>query len=452
MAMAHIKRRVFSKQPPPLCESVGESSGDEDEKPAGMMSRCQCGQFVWPCPRQYPPDAAARKAQKWLIPADLSKEEMGTLFKTVGTRLGHGPKFQKIHVFDEPHKRYNRVTGVRERHKHVVFKMVSAFAHVKFQRALQDQGVYGHFSFNFVGYVAYLRYCLKDDSAKKLLADIDQDPWSWPPVTPAALIAFCDQPSPQMDGRNGQASGRGRKRTFMTFSEITDAFVEGAVRTEKDAWTLAKARKIAGDDTLFNTLGNWTVSKLVKKVTQAWACQTLETGTFCTEPDFLLDAFVPLPSVHHGLQGWVDEGGKTRSLILSGPNSLGKTEFACALMHHVASTGAYHFVNKLDRLRDITFCGGEGLVADEMCFWNKDPDDLKGLLNPEKGADVLCRNRDGFLPRGVPRIFSANWSWAYFWPQDAMHGENYGAICRRVLWVYVSSDLRLPASVASAEA
>ena len=100
------------------------------------------------------------------------------------------------------------------------------------QKALAAKGVYGHFSFNLVGYVAYLQYCLVP-SAKKLQADIDQDPWSWPSVAPSVPVKLCEDLSPQMVARNG-STGVGRKRKFMSFSEITDAFVEGAVHTEKD--------------------------------------------------------------------------------------------------------------------------------------------------------------------------------------------------------------------------
>ena len=51
-------------------------------------------------------------------------------------KLGQGPNIQKLHVFDEPHKRYNPVTELRERHKHLIFKMASPFAHTKFCREL----------------------------------------------------------------------------------------------------------------------------------------------------------------------------------------------------------------------------------------------------------------------------------------------------------------------------
>ena len=118
-------------------------------------------------------------------------------------------------------------------------------------------GVQGHFSFNLKGYVAYLRYFLKP-GAKKLLCDLDRDPWTFPrSVKTDQLISLCDKDTPQMDARNGvpiPGSGRGRRRSLLTFSEITDSFVENNVKSAKEAWQIAKTRKLAGDDTLFNTL------------------------------------------------------------------------------------------------------------------------------------------------------------------------------------------------------
>ena len=387
-------------------QAAGESSGEEgDETEALPGARGACGQFVWPCPREYPAQAADRKAQKWLIPADLSKEQFGVLFKGVCTKMGQGPNIVKLHVFDEPHKRYSQQTGARELHKHLVFKMKTPFAHVRLQKALAAAGVYGHFSFNLVGYVAYLQYCLVP-SAKKLGADIDQSPWSWPRVQTASLLSLCAQPSPQMDGRNGNLPRRGAKRKLLTFSEITDAFVEGSVKTEKDAWTLGKSRKVAGDDTLFNTLGGARcVRSLVAKVRQAWWCELMSTGTLLTQPAYSLDEFVPIESVDAALLDWVKGDWKRIALFLHGDGGLGKTEFACALIHAVSPSKAFHFVNKVDRLRDVIFSPGEGLVIDEACFATREIDDAKGMIDLEKPRDVTCRNTDGHIPCGTPRVF-----------------------------------------------
>ena len=431
MALAAVRRRLLGKQPL-LCRVEGDSSGDEADAEAESKSRCQCGQFVWPCPRENPQELATRKARKWLKPEDLSKEAFGLLFKDVGTRLGLGPKFEKLHVFDEPHKKFSTAAGVRERHKHLVFKVKCGFAHVRFQKDLAARGVYGHFSFNLVGYVSYLRYCLTE-SPKKLLSDTDQTPWSWPPIAPAALIALCEKPTPQMDARNNDgAAAKGRKRKLMTFSEVTDAFVEAGVQTEQDAWILAKSRKVAGDDTLFNTLGAAPcVSNLVTRVVKAWGCETMACGTLCKQPDYTLDKFIPPHDVSPQLDGWLAGGWKRQVLILCGEPGIGKTELGRALLHSVA--GSFHFVNKLDRLRDVVFCPGQGLVVDELCLAGKDVDDVKALLDLAKTRDMECRNRDGVIPRGTPRVFSTNWPWDLFWPRAVMGKEHKGAILRRVL-------------------
>ena len=114
------------------------------------------------------------------------------------------------------------------------------------QRPSQSVGMHGHFSFRLIGYIADLRYCLVP-SAKKLAADLDTAPWSWPPVPSANLLALCHQPCPQLEARADAANAGGRKRKLLTFSEITDVFVEGRIRTERDAWMLAKDRKVAVD-------------------------------------------------------------------------------------------------------------------------------------------------------------------------------------------------------------
>ena len=231
VAMALAVLRRLREKTCPMVEVHGDSSGGEEEGEAKPGARAQCGQFVWPCPRKYPADARQRMAQGSPIPSDLSKGRVGELFMKVAKDIGQSQNLSKLHVFDEPHKRYNKVTGKRERHKHVIFKMMMGFGHVRFQKQLARIGIYGHFSFNLVGYVAYLRYCLCE-SAKKLPSDLDQELWSWPPVAASALKALCSIDSPRMEARNGGA--RGRKRKLLTFSEVTDALVAGNVKSEKD--------------------------------------------------------------------------------------------------------------------------------------------------------------------------------------------------------------------------
>jgi hypothetical protein len=78
-----------------------------------------------------------------------------------------------------------------------------------------------------VGYAAYLNYML-EPSAKKLQCDIDRAPWSFPVTKVANLDAARRTQATQLSTRNGDP--KGRKRALLKFSEITDAFVEGAVR------------------------------------------------------------------------------------------------------------------------------------------------------------------------------------------------------------------------------
>ena len=357
----------------------------------------------------------------WLIPSDLTKEQFGRLVNNVCVKRGLGASVAKIHVFDEPHKRYNKATQARERHKHLVFKMGAGFAHLQLRKDLAAHGVYGHFSFNLVGYVAYLRYCLTP-SAKKLPADIDQFPWSWPATPTSSLLDLCAQSTPQMDSRNGVRAARGRKRKVMTFSEVTDAFVEGEVKTEQDAWMLAKSRKVAGDDTLFNTLGSERcVRTLVAKVRAAWHCETMATGTLLTQPDYGLDAFVPLKTVNAALPAWVQGGWRKKTLFLSGDAGLGKTEFACAIMHAMAPSKVFHFVNRVDRIRDVTFAPGEGLVVDEA------------YLGGQPGRRRKSHHRRGEdARRGVPeqrRMHPARHAAYFFFPQIG-NGRIFGLATR----------------------
>ena len=111
-------------------------------------------------------------------------------------------------------------------------------------------------------------------------------------------------------------------------------------------------------------------------------------------------------------------------------------------MHYVAPAKSFHFVNKIDHIRDVTFSPGEGLVVDEACLSARDVDDAKALCYLKKNSDVGCRNADGYIPRGTPRVFSTNWPWEQFWPHEAFNQVHAGAIRRRVAWVRVKTDVR----------
>ena len=426
-----------------MCEAEGDSSAYEEDTEASPKERGQCGQFVWPCPREFPAELEVRRERRWLKPEDMSKADFGVLFKSTLAKFQLGPSIVRLHCFDEPHKRYCKETGQRLRHKHLIFKLKCTFAHRQIEKALERHGVHGRFSFNLVGYVAYLNYVL-EPTAKKLASDIDREPWSWPAgLVISELDAIRRAQSNQMAARNGQAAGRGRKRRLLTFSEVTDAFVEAGVKTEKDALELAKKRKVAGDDTLFNTLGaERSVPELVERVLYAWGCKGLSSGTLASAPEYTLPAFIDVEAVSSDVVNWQKGSHQTHVLILFGPGGWGKTEFACGLMHGVAPSGTFHFINKLDRVEDLHFSPGEGLVVDEISLADRHIDDVKGLLDLAKTRDVGCWNKGGAIPMRAPRIITTNWSWETFWPQAMFLKEHRAAIQRRVIWVPVTKDLR----------
>ena len=88
------------------------------------------GQVVWPCPREYPSALEKRKKRKHLIPEDVDKPAAGALFKKALVKNSQDGSLLRLHVFDEPHKRYHKNGPRRARHKHLLFKMRNTFAFV----------------------------------------------------------------------------------------------------------------------------------------------------------------------------------------------------------------------------------------------------------------------------------------------------------------------------------
>ena len=184
------------------------------------------------------------------------------------------------------------------------------------------------------------------------------------------------------------------------------------------------------------------LESLVAEVWTAWNCEHMHTGTLCLEPDYKISAFAAMGSIDPRVIWWMKAGHKTHTLVVFGKGGLGKTEWACALMGVLVGRDGFHFVNKVDRIRDVTFMPKQGLVVDEACLKLMAVDDVKSLLDLEKTRDIGCRNRDGNIPKGTPRILSTNWSRPAFFPQEAFLEEHLDAIERRHLWVEVRKDIR----------
>ena len=79
------------------------------------------------------------------------------------------------------------------------------------------------------GFAAYCRYLL-EASHKKLVSDIDQDPWIWPSSPTKQKVVNMMQAMPKdQQAKNGLTTHSTRKRKMLTFSEVTDIVVEERV-------------------------------------------------------------------------------------------------------------------------------------------------------------------------------------------------------------------------------
>ena len=175
--------------------------------------------------------------------------------------------------------------------------------------------------------------------------------------------------------KNGIASESNRKRVTLTFGELTDIIVENGVRTEQDLWSLAKRRKVAGDDTLWNRLGDErSVTGLLQKINNAWFPRP-EGKTLKTSCAFPLAAFHVPPDV----QRWVDTDHKKVTLVLSGPGEIGKTALAAAAL--MAVCPGYHFISRRDQAKSLIFIAGEGILWDEASLADVDIDACKHWLD-----------------------------------------------------------------------
>ena len=194
------------------------------------------------------------------------------------------------------------------------------------------------------------------------------------------------------------------------------------------------------------------MADLVYKVLRAWSCELMTTGTFVGSPDYGLGAFTPPKQVSAGLALWLASRYAEVALLLYGPGGWGKTKYACALMAHVVGGAGFHFINKLDRVKDIQFGPGQGLVIDEQCWRDRSIDDVKGVIDLEHQRDVGCRNKDGAIPKRTPRIITTNHPRNAFWPIETFTKEHAKPVGRRILWVEIKGDLRGGGGVAAAPA
>lgn len=119
-------------------------------------------------------------------------------------------------------------------------------------------------------------------------------------------------------------------------------------------------------------------------------------------------------------------------------------------MARVCGSAGFHFINKVDKLKDIHFAPKQGLVIDEQGWRDQSVDDVKGILDLKKPRNVGCRNRDGHIPKETPRIITTNHKREIFWSMEAFEDEHATAIYRRSCWVALEGDVRRRSSTATA--
>jgi hypothetical protein len=151
-----------------------------------------------------------------------------------------------------------------------------------------------------------------ETSHKKLPADIDREPLFFPPWPMEQVDKVRKTvPKDQITKNSGKSdfvlpegaviqsrqAGGDRKRKRLTFSELTDVVVEKKIRSEGEFWKEATQRKMAGDDLMYNTLGEMTaVNKQLSKIIRAWYCSHMTWGTLKHSVDYDLEAF-NIPSI-----------------------------------------------------------------------------------------------------------------------------------------------------------
>ncbi|CAK9056831.1 unnamed protein product [Durusdinium trenchii] len=475
-----------------LIEAKGSSS-DESAPPARSGERGMVGMWTWPCPRCYGKTFDMRVQLGTLKPIDWDKQTLAEKFRSALQKRGllgdlhldcnlvlffahkilprHAivqfflwkgflqsavaklvePR-QKMIIVSEPHKKWDAQTERREQHYHVVVKFQRPFAHYKVNQDMSALGAKGFWTFNLCGLAVHLHYILRE-SAKKIGADIDPEPYFWPESFTASHAAeIMDRVSNSQLHRNGnegvkaavQASSKRpeecskrptKRRKSLSFSEFTDLVIEAGVETEQQLFQLAKDQKLKGHDLLWNFVGQAIhPERLLARCLRAWNSEKMPPTLLHTTSKFGVADFEIPP----GLQEWRDKHRLDRTLVLSGPGNCGKTALCAALL---AEHGAYYFLDKLDVVKRCLFQSTTSLLVDDVCLRSASVDDAKSWLDNTVCRFASCRHEDGMSPPGM-RCFTTNWDKRGFLPDEARHEEHLVAIERRMWFVEVGSDLR----------
>ena len=124
-----------------MTANEGEETDVDEETPATYDMRGSACLVTCSCPKQYPRQLEDRKKKAQLIPEDFSKETFLAKLRNVINKKST-VTVVKATCHSEPHKRYKRSGGRRERHMHAPLLTSGNFAHKKIAEAFfKEHGI-----------------------------------------------------------------------------------------------------------------------------------------------------------------------------------------------------------------------------------------------------------------------------------------------------------------------
>lgn len=107
----------------------------------------------------------------------------------------------------------------------------------------------------------------------------------------------------------------------------------------------------------------------------------------------------------------------SKSLVIYGESGTGKTQFAKAHFERPL------LISHIDQLKIWNPQNHDGLVFDDMTFSHWPPTAVIHLLDMDEDRHIHCRNTNGIIPAGFPRIFTINSSNGSFPPIFIKHDD-----------------------------
>ena len=92
----------------------------------------------------------------------------------------------------------------------------------------------------------------------------------------------------------------------------------------------------------------------------------------------------------------------TTSVILIGPPGIGKTQWAKTWFQNPL------LVRHIDTLHRFQEGTHDGIIFDDMDFRHWSRTAQIGLVDQEEGSQVHCRYYVGYIPAGLPKVFTGN--------------------------------------------